>query len=69
MNLCRQAAESFESVRDQKRTAGLQEHAIRSAQKAPQRAEALERHEGLAQAQKRQQGQSLERSNGLELGL
>ena len=43
VNLCRQAAESLEPVRDQKRTADLQEHAIRSAQEAARRAETHER--------------------------
>ena len=66
MDLCRQAAETLESSKDQKRAVDLQEHAIRNAQKSARRAEAHERHDGgLDQARKRQQ----ERNQGRSVGL
>jgi hypothetical protein len=66
VNLCRQAADALETGKEQKRAAGLQEHAIRSAQEAARRTEAHEQHHvDLDQTRKRQQG----RSQGYGMGL
>jgi hypothetical protein len=65
VDLCRQAAETLEPGKDQKRAADLQEHAIRNARKAARSAERHAWHDDLDEAHRRQQG----RSQGHGMGM
>jgi len=63
--LCRQAAETLQPEKDQKRAVDLQKDAIRNARKAARSAAAHAWHEDLDEDHKRQQGRSMGHGRGV----